>query len=177
MNYKQLGRILGKIMILEGILMLAPLSVSFIYGEALRNKMAFAVPILLLLGFGFLLQIPRARRTALYQKEGFALTAMVWIVMALFGALPFVISREIPHFVDAFFEIVSGFTTTGASIVTDIESLSRSTLFWRSFSHWIGGMGILVFVLIFIPERDDGSSMHFCGRRAPALRWASWSPN
>lgn len=167
MNYKQLGRILGKIMILEGILMLAPLSVSFIYGETLRNKLAFAVPITLLIALGFLLQIPKPKRTALYQKEGFALTAMVWIVMALFGALPFVINREIPHFVDAFFEIMSGFTTTGASIVTNITLLSRSTLFWRSFSHWIGGMGILVFVLIFIPESDDGSSMHLLRAESP----------
>jgi len=167
MNYKQLGKILGKIMILEGILMLAPLAVSFIYRESSLHKLAFAAPISLLIILGAVMQIPKPKRTALYQKEGFALTALAWVVMALFGAVPFVINREIPHFADAFFEIMSGFTTTGASIVTDITALSRSTLFWRSFSHWIGGMGILVFVLIFIPESDDGSSMHLLRAESP----------
>ncbi len=167
MNYKKLGKILGKIMILEGILMLAPLIVSFVYGEDLRHKIAFIIPILLLAVIGFLLQLPTPRRDTLYQKEGFALTASVWIIMTLFGAIPFVINRDIPNFVDACFEIMSGFTTTGASIVGDITMLSHSTLFWRSFSHWIGGMGILVFVLIFIPESDDGSAMHLLRAESP----------
>ena len=167
MNYRKLGKMLGKIMILEGILMLAPLAVSFIYGEDLRHKIAFIVPIFLLAVIGFLLQIPKIKRDTLYQKEGFALTAFVWIVMTLFGAIPFVINRDIPNFVDACFEMMSGFTTTGASIVNDITAMSHSTLFWRSFSHWIGGMGILVFVLIFIPESNDGSSMHLLRAESP----------
>ena len=167
MNYKKLGKILGKIMVLEGILMLAPLIVSFVYGEDLRHKIAFIVPIFLLAILGFLLQLPKADRDTLYQKEGFALTASVWIIMTLFGAIPFVINRDIPNFIDACFEIMSGFTTTGASIVTDITAMSHSTLFWRSFSHWIGGMGILVFVLIFIPESNDGSSMHLLRAESP----------
>ncbi len=167
MNYKKLGKILGKIMILEGILMLAPLSTGLIYNEPVINIMAFLIPIILLLSLGFLMQIPRPQRNNLYQKEGFALTAMAWIVMGIFGAVPFVINREIPNYIDAFFEIMSGFTTTGASIVTDITFLSRSSLFWRSFSHWIGGMGILVFVLIFIPESKDGSSMHLLRAESP----------
>ena len=167
MNYKKLGKILGKIMILEAILMLAPLAVSFIYRESLRHVLAFVVPIALLALFGILLQLPRQTKNTLYQKEGFALTALVWIIMTLFGALPFVINREIPNYVNACFEIMSGFTTTGASIVEDITVLSHSTLFWRSFSHWIGGMGILVFVLIFIPESNDGSSMHLLRAESP----------
>ena len=167
MNYRKLGKILGKIMILEGILMLAPLAVSFIYGEDLRHKIAFIVPIFLLAVIGFLLQLPKIHRDTLYQKEGFALTAFVWIVMTLFGAIPFVINLDIPNYVDACFEIMSGFTTTGASIVNDITAMSHSTLFWRSFSHWIGGMGILVFVLIFIPESNDGSSMHLLRAESP----------
>ncbi len=167
MNYKKLGIILGKIMILEAILMVAPLVVSFIYGEALINKIAFIVPILVLALIGFLLQIPKPRRNTLYQKEGFALTAMVWIVMTLFGAIPFVINGDIPNYVDACFEIMSGFTTTGSSVITDLTVISRSTLFWRSFSHWIGGMGILVFVLIFIPESNEGSSMHLLKAESP----------
>lgn len=147
--------------------MTLPLLVSLIYQESFRNVLAFAVPIVALVGIGALLQIPKPSRNGLYQKEGFALTALVWIVMALFGAIPFIINREIPNYVDACFEITSGFTTTGASIVNDISSLSHSSLFWRSFSHWIGGMGILVFVLIFIPESNDGSSMHLLRAESP----------
>lgn len=167
MNYKKLGKILGKIMILEGILMLAPLAVSFIYKESLVHSLAFFVPMIAVTGIGFLLQLPKPERDILYQKEGFALTAMVWIVMTLFGAVPFVINGDIPNYIDACFEIMSGFTTTGSSVITDITALSHSSLFWRSFSHWIGGMGILVFVLIFIPESNDGSSMHLLRAESP----------
>ena len=167
MNYKYLGKILGKIMILEGALMLAPLTVSLVYKESFTHILAFLIPVLLLVGLGLLLQLPKPARNSLYQKEGFALTALVWLVMALFGAIPFVINGEIPNYIHACFEIMSGFTTTGASIVTDITALSHSSLFWRSFSHWIGGMGILVFVLIFIPESDDGSSMHLLRAESP----------
>lgn len=167
MDYKKLGRILGKIMILEGILMLAPLAVSLIYKESLIHILAFLIPIVILVLLGFLLQIPKPEKKYLYQKEGFALTAIVWLVMTLFGAIPFVINGEIPNYIDACFEIMSGFTTTGSSIITDITTISHSTLFWRSFSHWIGGMGILVFVLIFIPESNDGSSMHLLRAESP----------
>jgi len=167
MNYKKLGKILGKIMILEGILMAAPLAVSLIYHESFMHILAFLVPIALLLLLGSLLQIPKPKRDNLYQKEGFALTAVVWIIMTLFGAVPFVINGDIPNYVDACFEIMSGFTTTGASIISDISVISHSTLFWRSFTHWIGGMGILVFVLIFIPESNDGSSMHLLRAESP----------
>ena len=167
MNYKKLGKILGKIMILESVLMLAPLLVSVIYREDMQHKLAFIVPIVLLALLGFLLQLPKPKYDTLYQKEGFALTAMVWIVMALFGALPLVISGDVPNYINAFFEIMSGFTTTGASIITDITRISHSILFWRSFSHWIGGMGVLVFVLTFIPESNEGSSMHLLRAESP----------
>ncbi|MBQ8849171.1 MAG: TrkH family potassium uptake protein [Clostridia bacterium] len=167
MNYKKLGKILGKIMILEAILMIAPLAVSLIYKEGAKNVLAFLIPILALTLVGFLLQIPKPKRDNLYQKEGFALTALVWVVMTLFGAIPFIINGDIPNYIDAWFEIMSGFTTTGSSIITDITAVSHSTLFWRSFSHWIGGMGILVFVLIFIPESNEGSSMHLLRAESP----------
>ena len=166
MNYKKLGGILGKIMILEGVLMLFPLLVALIYREGIINILAFVIPIGALAIIGALLQIPKPRRDELYQKEAFALVAAVWIVMSLFGAIPFVINRDIPNYVDAFFEITSGFTTTGASILNDVN-ISHSSLFWRSFSHWIGGMGILVFILIFIPEGKDGSSMHLLRAESP----------
>ena len=167
MNYKYLGKILGKIMVLEGLLMLSPFAVSLIYKESFTHVLAFLIPMVLLVALGFLLQIPKPTRQSLYQKEGFALTALVWIVMGLFGALPFVINGDIPNYIHACFEIMSGFTTTGASIITDITAISHSSLFWRSLSHWIGGMGILVFVLIFIPESDDGSSMHLLRAESP----------
>ena len=167
MNYKKLGKLLGKIMVMEAILMLAPLAVAFLYEEGIRNVLAFVIPIVALTVVGVLLQIPKPDRNTLYQKEGFALTALVWVVMTLAGAIPPVINGDIPNYVDAWFEIMSGFTTTGASVVTDITAMSHSTLFWRSFSHWIGGMGILVFVLIFIPESDDGSSMHLLRAESP----------
>lgn len=167
MNYKKLGKILGKIMILEAILMLAPLAVTLIYKEGVRNVLAFLLPAVGSALIGFLLQLPRPKRDNLYQKEGFALTALVWLIMTLVGAIPFVINGDIPNYVDAWFEIMSGFTTTGSSVIPDISAVSHSTLFWRSFSHWIGGMGILVFVLIFIPESNEGSSMHLLRAESP----------
>ena len=167
MNYKKLGGILGKIMVIEGVMMIAPLLVSLIYRESSVQIQAFVIPIVLLCGTGLLLQIPKAERNSLYQKEGFALTALVWVVMTLFGALPLVINGDIPNYIDACFEIMSGFSTTGASIINDITEISYSSLFWRSFTHWIGGMGVLVFVLIFIPESEDGSSMHLLRAESP----------
>ncbi len=154
-------------MVVEGILMLAPLAVSFAYGESFRHKLSFLIPIFVLVLCGFFLTRLKPRQNTLYQKEGFALTALVWVVMTLFGAVPFVINGDIPNYIDACFEIMSGFTTTGSSIITDITAISRSGLFWRSFSHWIGGMGILVFVLIFIPESNDGSAMHLLRAESP----------
>ena len=167
MNYKNLAKILGKIMILEGGLMLLPLAVGLFYREDALHILAFAAPTLLLVAIGALLQLLKPVRSALYQKEGFALTAAVWFVLPLFGALPLVISGDIPNYIDAFFEISSGFTTTGASIIEDITAISRSVLFWRSLSHWIGGMGVLVFVLSFIPESEDGSAMHLLRAESP----------
>ena len=167
MNFKLLGKILGKIMILEGLLMLAPMTVSIIYREGFTSVLAFLLPIVLLGALGTALQFLHPSRGFLYQKEGFALVAVVWVMMTLFGAVPFVINGDIPNYIDACFEIMSGFTTTGASIINDITLMSHSTLFWRSFSHWIGGMGILAFVLIFIPESDDGSSMHLLRAESP----------
>ena len=167
MDYKKFGTLLGKIMILEGVLMVAPLVVGLVYKESLIHILAFLLPIVFLFVLGLLLQIPKPERNQLYQKEGFALTALVWIIMTLFGAVPFVINGDIPNYIDACFEMMSGFTTTGSSVITDITAVSHSTLFWRSFSHWIGGMGILVFVLIFIPESNDGSAMYLLRAESP----------
>lgn len=113
MNYKKLGKILGKIMILEAILMLAPFAVALIYDAGARNILAFLIPIFVLTLLGFLMQLLKPQRDNLYQKEGFSLTALVWVVMTLFGAIPFAINKDIPNYIDAWFEIMSGFATSG----------------------------------------------------------------
>ena len=167
MNVKVIGKIVGKIMILEGILMFFPFVVSIIYKENYIYILSFLIPSCCLIIIGKLLQLLKPSRKGLYQKEGFAVCALTWIVMTIFGALPFVINQDIPNYIDALFETMSGFTTTGASIVPDITQLAHSSLFWRSFTHWIGGMGILVFILIFIPESEDGSSLHLLKAESP----------
>ena len=137
--------------------MTLPLIASVIYGE-LKVIWSFliAIGISLLLGFALRL-FSKPGTTVIYAREGFAIVTYAWLIMAAIGALPFVFSGEIPKYVDAFFEMVSGFTTTGASILTDVESMSKGLLLWRSFSHWIGGMGVLVFVMAIIPNMSDRS--------------------
>ena len=165
MNRKMVFYTTGKILIIEGLLMLLPLLVSIIYGES--SWLSFVIAIAAALIFGTLLSIvSKPRSTVIYAKEGFAIVALAWIVMSLIGALPFVISGEIPNFADAFFETVSGLTTTGASIVTDYGKLSHGILFWRSFTHWIGGMGVLVFMMAIIPTVTD-RSMHIIRAEMP----------
>ena len=158
-----IGYVLGRILLTEAVLMLRPLLTAVWYGESV---IPFVVPILILALVGLALDIRKPKRTSLYAKEGFVVVALAWIFMSAFGALPFVISGDIPHFVDAFFETVSGFTTTGASILDNVEALSRTSLFWRSFTHWIGGMGVLVFLLAVVPL-SGGSNFHLMRAESP----------
>ena len=153
MNYGVIRKIIGKIFIFLAVLMILPLIVSFIYLEGIRNYISFLIPILLLGFLGILLSIKKIKNTKIGIREGIIIVGISWISMSLFGCIPFLVSGEISDFFSAFFEITSGFTTTGASALTgtQIESLSHSMLFWRSFSHWIGGMGVLVFILAIIP--------------------------
>ncbi|MBP5446299.1 MAG: TrkH family potassium uptake protein [Acholeplasmatales bacterium] len=162
MNYGLIRNILGKIILLVGILMSLPLFVSLYYKEPIRNTISFLIPMASLLLIGFLMSFFKAKNTSIMARDGFVIVGLSWLLMSLFGCIPFIISKEIPNFFDAFFEITSGFTTTGSTILSGekIDSLSKSMLFWRSFSHWIGGMGILVFILAFIPESKDGTSVH-----------------
>lgn len=155
MNIRFVLHQVGNILKVEAALLVLPLIISIIYGES--TYYAFLIPIALLLAIGFLLTAKKDINRTIYAKEGFALVGIAWILMSLFGSLPFIISREIPNFVNAFFETVSGFTTTGASIMENVESLSQGMLFWRSFTHWIGGMGILVFVLAILPQTSARS--------------------
>lgn len=141
----------GMMLKVEAALMCLPLGVCLYYGE---SPWAFLVTIFMLLTCGWMMSIRRPQDDTIYAREGFFIVGLSWLLLSVFGALPFVLSREIPNFVDAFFETVSGFTTTGASILTDVEALSQGMLFWRSFTHWVGGMGVLVFVLAVLPKSD-----------------------
>lgn len=155
MNYRMVSYIIGQIVRVEGILMIPPLVVSVIYGE--NAFAAFLIPIVLSVAAGTLLTIKKPSNPNIFAKEGFVTVGLAWIIMSVIGALPFVIDGCIPSFVDAFFETVSGFTTTGASILTAVEPLGRGMLFWRSFTHFVGGMGVLVFVLAILPQADTRS--------------------
>lgn len=156
MNKKMVLNILGKIIWVEAFLLLLPLAVSLIY----RNDCVFAF--LITIAIAVLTAFPltlfcKTDNKVIYAKEGFVIVALAWIIMSAIGALPFVISGEIKSYVDAFFETVSGFTTTGASILTNVEVLSEGIAFWRSFTHWIGGMGVLVFVMALTAGLPDRS--------------------
>ena len=160
MNYKIIKNIIGKIMVLLAYLMILPLIICVWYKESLQNYLAFIIPMILLFGIGKILYSDKAESNQLLAREGFVIVGLSWIIMALFGAIPFMISGNIPNFFDAFFESASGFTTTGSTILTDYSNLDHSIMFWRSFAHWIGGMGVLVFILAIIPESKDGSAIH-----------------
>ena len=163
MNIRMMAQILGRVLLIMAGLMLLPFVTALIFGESV---LPFAVTIALtaLLGGAMLLLRPRSRD--IYAREGFASVGLSWLLMSLLGALPFVLSGDIPSFVDAFFETASGFTTTGASVLNDVESLSRSALFWRSFTHWIGGMGVLVFLMAVMPMSGE-RSMHIMRAEVP----------
>ncbi|MCR5099392.1 MAG: TrkH family potassium uptake protein [Lachnospiraceae bacterium] len=155
MNRGIIRYVLGSVIKIEAILLMVPLFTALIYHES-EGKHYLAVALVCLIT-GSLLTFKKPHDSVFYLKEGCISTAASWIVLSLFGAIPFVLTGEIPHYLDALFETVSGFTTTGASIVEDVESFSHCSLLWRSFTHWIGGMGVLVFLLAIIPMSGGGS--------------------
>ncbi len=157
MNYGVIIYILGWILKCEAAFLLLPFITGLIYGES--TAAGYIITAVICLIVGILLTIKRPGNSGLYLKEGYFVVALSWIVMGAFGALPFVFSGEIPNYIDALFEIISGFTTTGASILSDVEALSHASLFWRSFSHWIGGMGVFVFMSALLPMLG-GSNMN-----------------
>ena len=156
MNRKIVFSVTGKLLEVFSLIMLLPVLVSVIYKEHEAFAFLISAGISLILGLSLRMLTKNADKT-LYAKEGFLIVSLAWICASVIGALPFYISKEIPSFVDALFETVSGFTTTGASILTDVESMSHGMLFWRSFTHWIGGMGVLVFILAFVNNISDRS--------------------
>lgn len=152
MNYKMIFYVLGQILKVEAALMLLPAAVALIYHE---SALPFLYTILLLLAVGFAISFKKPKNSVIFARDGYMIVAFSWVFMSAFGALPFVIDGAIPHFIDAFFEIVSGFTTTGSTILTNVEAVPKGLLFWRSFTHWVGGMGVLVFVMTIIPLGDE----------------------
>ncbi len=154
MNYSIIRFILGRMLRIEGLVLLFPALVSLIYQE--HSGLTFILTAAILMALSLLLG-KKPKNMVFYAKEGFIIVALAWILWSAFGALPFVLSGAIPHFVDAFFETVSGFTTTGSTILTDIEALPKGINFWRCLTHWIGGMGVLVFVMAVIPLGNKGA--------------------
>ena len=167
MNYKMMGKFIAQILILEALFMIPAGIISLCYCEY-SAMWSFLISIVATALVSLILfSLCKSAPNAFYAKEGLVCVGISWIVLSLFGCLPFFLSREIPHFVDAFFEIVSGFTTTGASIVPEVEKLSHGILYWRSFSHWLGGMGVLVFLLAFTGGNGKGFTMHLLRAESP----------
>ncbi len=169
MNYKMMGRFIGKILVVEGVFMVPALLIS-LWKREYASAHAFWWSLVIILGVsGLLMLLCRGSKNKFYAKDGLACVGISWIVMSLLGCLPFCFSGAIPRFIDAFFEIVSGFTTTGASVVPAVEELPMGILYWRSFSHWLGGMGVLVFLLAVssVGGSDNGFTMHLLRAESP----------
>ena len=162
MNLWMIVYILGCVMEIEAGLMLLPALIGLGYGEQTGWSFVLCAVVTALIGLIFVIRKPK--NTTFYAREGLVATALSWLVMSAIGAVPFFITGQIPHYLDALFEMVSGFTTTGASILVRVEELDRCMLFWRSFSHWIGGMGILVFMLAILPLASAGGQKLFLMR-------------
>ena len=164
MNFGFITYIIGWILNFQGLFLLVPCIISMIYNE--KSGFAFIISSIISFAVGFLFTRKKPKNRSFYAKEGFISVALGWIALSVSGALPFIISGEIPNIFNALFESISGYTTTGATILSDVESLSKCLLFWRSFTHWIGGMGVLVFVLCILPLAD-GNNMHLMRAESP----------
>ena len=164
MNYSMIIYILGHLLKFEAIFLLLPMLAGFAYNEI--DASIYMVLAFIAFVAGTLLTLKQPKNKQLFTKEGFVTVALGWIVLSMYGALPFVLTGDIPSYVDALFETISGFTTTGASILSDVEALSHTNLFWRSFTHWIGGMGVFVFILAILPM-IGGSTMYLMKAESP----------
>ena len=171
MNYRMVFSMIGRLLLLEAVLLLLPAACSVLYGESSVWALLASAGVALAVG-GLLVLVLRPKNKTIYAKEGFVIAALSWIFLSAVGALPFVLSGAIPNFVDAFFETVSGFTTTGASILTNLSArgealaMSHGILFWRSFTHWVGGMGVLVLMMALVPT-GSGRTIHVMRAEAP----------
>lgn len=166
MNKRSIIYILGWVLIVESVAMQIGTVTSLIYGE--KEAIYFVATGVVCAILGVLaVKVKKPKNMVLYQKAGFAATALSWILLSLAGCMPFWISGEIPHFIDAFYETVSGFTTTGSTILNDVEALSKGMLMWRSFLHWLGGMGVIVFLLAIIPKLGGQQNIFLMKAESP----------
>ncbi len=169
MNYKVMGRFISKILAVEAVFMIPAMLIS-VFDKEYKAFISFVLSILIIMAVSALLFVlGRKAKQRFFVKEGLACVGLSWIAISLLGCLPFYISGEIPHFIDALFEMVSGFTTTGSSILPEVETMSRGMLYWRSFSHWLGGMGVLVFLLAVTPAngRSNRFTLHLLRAESP----------
>ena len=164
MNIKMLIYILGKVLLIEGVLMLLPIVCGWIYGES--ETVYYLACALAYVTLGYLISFKKPKNMTIFIKDGCVATALSWVVLSIGGCIPFILTGEIPSFTDAMFETASGFSTTGASILTNVEAMSHVSLLWRSLTHWIGGMGVLVFLLAVVPM-TGGSNMNLMRAESP----------
>ena len=164
MNYRMISHVIGWILLFEAAFLLVPLITAIVYGE--RTVIAFLWTVLACVAVGTLLTLKRPKNQTLRARDGFVVVSLSWIAISLLGAMPFFLSGVLPSYIDALFETVSGFTTTGATVFSEVESLPNSILIWRSFTHWVGGMGVLVFIMAFVPL-SGGRNMHIMKAESP----------
>ena len=164
MNIRMLIYILGKVLLIEGVLMILPVVCGLFYGES--QLFYYIILAALYVGLGFAVSAKKPKNMTVFIKDGCVATALSWILLSVCGCIPFVLTKEIPSFTDAMFETASGFSTTGASILTNVEAMSHTSLMWRSLTHWIGGMGVLVFLLAVVPMAG-GSNMNLMRAESP----------
>ena len=164
MNFPMIVHILGWILNFEALFLIIPLISAVAFGENTVVSILITIAVCAAIGVPIAMKKPKER--SLHSRDGYVIVSLSWIVLSAFGALPFVFSGAIPSYVDALFETVSGFTTTGASILTEVESMPKSLLLWRSFTHWVGGMGVLVFIMAFLPL-SGGQNLHIMKAESP----------
>jgi len=164
MNFSMIVYILGWIMNFEAFFLVIPLIAAIIYGE--HTIVSILVTIVICIAIGLPITMKKPKESSLHSRDGYVIVSLSWIILSAFGALPFVFSGAVPNYIDALFETVSGFTTTGATILSDVEAVPKSLLLWRSFTHWVGGMGVLVFIMAFLPL-SGGQNMHIMKAESP----------
>lgn len=165
MNYRMIKYTLGWLMMFEAGFFLVPMITAVVYSEW-HTLVAFAISALICLAIGSLCVYKKPEKTGIFAREGFVIVSLSWILLSIFGAIPFMLSGATTNFFDALFETASGFTTTGSSIFREVESLPKAILMWRSFTHWVGGMGVLVFIMVFLPL-GGGQNMHIMRAESP----------
>ena len=177
MNYSMILSVIGKVLTVESVFLLPALVISLCCGEG-AAAMGLGITMALLVAVGLPLGLHKPKRTDFFARDGLAIACLTWLAVSAFGALPFCISGAIPNYIDCLFETVSGFTTTGATILANVEALPMGLLYWRSFTHWLGGMGVLVFLLILNPlsAKNSGENMHILRAESPGIKIAKLVP-